>query len=143
MRLLESLPFSPNSGIIRTTTPPKCTHFTESELVSALKLSRTSQITKWNQHLASIDEGKSTDDDELMGPLVTEAFEKMKVGKPMKKVESYVVLSNVGVRKYHFFFMFLLCHSNYKNITRIAHSYDSRKLLENQYSNAHSFVTKT
>ena len=25
------------------------------------------------------------------------------------------------------FFMFLLCHSNYKNITRIAHSYHLRK----------------
>ena len=31
--------------------------------------------------------------------------------------------------------MFLLCHSNYNNITRIAHLYHSRKVLETQYSN--------
>ena len=38
-----------------------------------------------------------------------------KVGGPM-----YVVFER-GVREYHFFFMFLSCHSNYKNIARIPH----------------------
>ena len=33
------------------------------------------------------------------------------------------------------FFMFMLCPSNYKNITRIAHSCRARKSLENQHSN--------
>ena len=57
---------------------------------------------------------------------------------------TYVVFEREAreFQSFHFF-MFLLSHSNYKNITRIAHSYDSRKLLENQYSNAHSIVTKT
>ena len=42
---------------------------------------------------------------------------------------------------YSHFSMFLSCHSNYKNITRIAHSYRARKSLENQCSNADSIVT--
>ena len=39
--------------------------------------------------------------------------------------------------------MFLSCHSNYKNITHIAHSYRARKSLENQRSTADSIVTNT
>ena len=41
----------------------------------------------------------------------------------------YVVFER-GVREYHFFSCFCYCHSNYKNITRIAHSYSARKSLE-------------
>ena len=95
----RSLPNSPtNSGIIRTTTPPASAPTSPES--GARERGFSSAGRRRSQSgtniLASIDEGKSTDDDELMGPLVTEAFEKMKVGKPMKKVESYVVFSNVG-----------------------------------------------
>ena len=58
-------------------------------------------------------------------------------------VKSKYVVFERGVRECHFF-MFLLCHSSSKNVTRIAHSYHARKSLENhQYSNAQSIVTNT
>ena len=41
------------------------------------------------------------------------------------------------------FFMFLLCHSNHKNVTRIAHSYDKNITLENQRPSKNSIITKT
>ena len=51
-------------------------------------------------------------------PAVIRPYAHLVAGKPVKM--SYVVFER-GVREYHFFFSFLLCHSNHKNITRIAH----------------------
>ena len=96
----RSLPNSPtNSSIIRTTTPPASAPTSPES--GARERSFSSAGRRRSQSgsniLASIDEGKSTDDDELMGPLVSEAFEKMRVEVPMKKVESYTVMADPKV----------------------------------------------
>ena len=46
-------------------------------------------------------------------------------------------------REKFLFFTFRLCHSNHKNLTRIAHSYCKKKSLENQRSNAHVIMMNT
>ena len=96
----RSLPNSPtNSGLIRTTTPPASAPTSPESGARDRGFSSAGRRRSQSgtNILASIDEGKSTDDDELMGPLVTEAFEKMKVGTTMKKVESYTVVTDPKV----------------------------------------------